>query len=165
MGAVSEGAARIGDRNRTRPRTISGWNVGVVEDGVGWHPEPATPPRERQGEVKVRREDIRESVERERGLVRDHARLLGPEPCRHQLFVVGRREVDEAIDAATDPRHAAAMDVVEQKLRRVAGFGSLSGREQTGLCGCRFVESVPVRIGRGPARNVSHALVFFANQV
>src|SRR5208283_1893388 len=75
---------------------------------------------------------------------------------------VSRREVDESVDAAADAYRGAARQVMDEKLRGVAGLGGLLRREEPLLCGRDLVEAVPVgvlRRARGHARNVSHALV------
>ena len=97
--------------------------------------------------MHVRRERIREPVEGQRGLVRDDAGPLGPQPCGDQLLVLARREVDEPVYSSTRSRHATRADVLQQQLRRVASLGCLPGGE-TALLGARCLEQeVPVRLG------------------
>ena len=101
-------------------------------------------------------------MQRERGLMREDASLLGPEPYDGQLFVLPWREVHQTIDAAADSANAPCPHVMRQQLRRVASHGSLVGREITILGRCDFEEAVPTWLRcfhLGQAQTLSIALV------
>jgi hypothetical protein len=49
--------------------------------------------------VRLARQDVGELVEHERGLVREDAGLLRPEPERRQVLVLSGGEVDDAVDS------------------------------------------------------------------
>ncbi len=132
----------------------------MVEHDIGRHPEAAAPPVARKGQMHVHRERVREPVEGERGLVRDHASSLGPEPSGDQLLVLARGEVDEPVGTSAHAEGLARVDVVDHELRRVARLGRLLGREQPLLGRRRVEEAVPVRVGRNliHAHNVNQLL-------
>jgi hypothetical protein len=115
----------------------------MVEHDAGWNPEPATSPRVRQRQMYVCRECIRQPLESERGLVRDHAGAFRPEPDRDQFFVLTGGEVDESVYASASPNDAAGADVLEQQLGRVAGSGGLPGCEVPLLCAGDLEQEVP----------------------
>jgi hypothetical protein len=58
-----------------------------------------------------------------------------------------RGEVHEAIDSAAHTNDAPALNVVEEKLGRIAGGGRLLGGEQALLADRHLEESVPIRAG------------------
>jgi hypothetical protein len=97
--------------------------------------------------MHVHRERVREPVQGESGLVRDHANSLGPEPSGDQLLVLARGEVDEPVGASAHAAGLARVDVVDQELWRVARFGRLLGREQPLLGRRRLDQAAPVRTG------------------
>ena len=76
--------------------------------------------------------------------------------------MVAGREVDDAVDATPDTKHATSAEVMGNELRRVAGLGRLARGEEAVLGGRSLEELVPV--GRalgssGHARNLSQAFV------
>jgi hypothetical protein len=83
-------------------------------------------------------------MEGERRLVREDARLLGPQPDAHELLMLAGREVHQAVDASTDADDASAGHMVNEKLGRVASVGRLLRREEPLLCGGDLVEPIPV---------------------
>ena len=107
-GAVVQRAAGARRRYRAEPGAVLGCHVGVVEHDAGWHAEAPPSPGLGQREVDLRRQHVGEPVQRQRGLVRDHPGLLGPEPGGDQLLVLARREVDEPVDPAAHAGDAAA---------------------------------------------------------
>jgi hypothetical protein len=66
--------------------------------------------------MDMRREDVREPVERQRGLMRDETDLIGPEPGDDQFFVAARWEVDQPVDASASPGDPTRAVVLEQQL-------------------------------------------------
>lgn len=92
-------------------------------------------------------------MQSERGLVREHARQLRPEPDHGEVFMVARRKVHEAVHAASHPNDAPRSQMVREQLRRVAGGSRLLGREVPILGSGDLVERVPV--GRS-IRHLSH---------
>jgi hypothetical protein len=125
---------------------------------VGHHPsgdtKPALLPRRGQREMYLRRQHIRHVVQGERGLVREDAHLLRPEPDHGEVLVVAGGEVHEAVDPAAHSDHAAGAQMVREQLRRVAGLGRLLRREEPVL-GRRDLEDV-VPVGRSGA-HLTHA--------
>ena len=111
------------------------------------NPEPPRAPGEGKGEVQLRWQHIGEVVQGERRLVREDARLFRPEPDGGEVFMVARGEVDDAVDAAPNTKHAPRTQVVGDELRRVASLGRLLRGEEAVLSGRRLEELVPV--GRG----------------
>ena len=70
-------------------------------------------------------EGVGEFVKHERGLVTEHAVLLGPEPEGDEILVLGRGEVDEAQESTAGSFESAFTKVVLKQLARVAGVGRL----------------------------------------
>ena len=66
--------------------------------------------------MHVSRERVRKTVKCESSLVRDDARLFGPEPSDDELIVFTRREVDQPVDPVPSSSDAASAYVLEQKL-------------------------------------------------
>ena len=52
----------------------------------------------------------------ERGLVRDNARPLGPEPGGDQLLMLARGELDEPVDPPPRSGDPAGADVLQEQL-------------------------------------------------
>jgi hypothetical protein len=99
----------------------------VMDDDPVWHLEAPALPCPRKREVYWGRQRIRKPMERQRGLVRDDAMLIGPEPGSDEIFVVTRRKVDQSINASPRPIDSASPDVFVQVLARPGGHrGSAS---------------------------------------
>ena len=88
----------------------------MVQHDVGGHSKAPSTPSLGQREMDLGRQHIREVVEREGCLVRNDSGLLRPEPSGDQVLVLARREMNEPIDAPTDPQGLSAVQVVDEKL-------------------------------------------------
>ena len=116
----------------------------MVEHDTLGHAQPPPPLTAREREVNLCRQDIGELVERERRVVREDADPIGPQPDRDEILVLSGGEVDEAIDAPADTTGTTAVEVVKEKLRRVAGVRGLSCREESLLARGELEKAVPV---------------------
>ena len=67
--------------------------VGEVEHGARRYLKTSRPPVARSRQMDLRREDIREMMQRQGGLVAEHADALGPQPDDDEVFVVTGRKV------------------------------------------------------------------------
>jgi hypothetical protein len=67
--------------------------------------------------VDARAQHVRETVERERRLVGDHARALRPEPGDDQLLVLARGVMHEPVQAPLHAEEVARAEVVDEELR------------------------------------------------
>lgn len=151
-----------GDWHRAEPCAVLLREVGVVERQPFGQAEAAPLPRARNGKMELSGHCIGESMERERGLVREDPGLLRPEPLAHERRVLSSWKVNEPVDAATDANGAPAREVVNEQLWGLAGLCRLARREETLLSTRNFIQAVPigtlVRLCRD-AQNVSRALV------
>ena len=96
---VADGPRRFGDRDRAEPGAVGIRDVPVAEHQALGHAEPPHPPCCGDREVHVLRQDVREVVIEERGLVREDAGLLGwadGHLYEHLVGVVGATE-EEAL--------------------------------------------------------------------
>src|SRR5690606_33220522 len=66
---VAQCPTRAGEGHCAKPSTVSGLDIGVVEDNTRRHAKTARPPRARQCEMNVRRQHIGEAVEGKSALV------------------------------------------------------------------------------------------------
>ena len=106
-GAIDKGSSGRADRHGAEPHPVVGPDVGVVEDDACRHAEATLPPGVREGQMKLGGEHVRELVEREGGLVREHAGSLRPEPDGDELLVLAVREVDQTVDATAEAADAS----------------------------------------------------------
>lgn len=72
--------------------------------------------------------------------MRQDCRGVGPQPRGHQLLVFARGEVDQAVDAAANPRDIAGLLVMCQQRVGIAGSRSLARRKESFLGGGDVVE-------------------------
>ena len=93
------------------------------------HTEAARSPRVGEGQVHLSRQSVREPVVCDSRLMREHSCLFGPEPHGHEVLVLARRKVHEAVDASTHTKYALACHVVHEELGRIACLGRLLRRE------------------------------------
>ena len=117
-----------------------------MEHDVLRYTESAVSPLGRQGEVDPGRQDVRQAMEGQRRLMREHPLALGPEPHHGQLLVIACGKMDQAVHAMPDPRDATSSDVLQQQLRRISRFSPLLRREVAVLSARRLVEAVPSRL-------------------
>jgi hypothetical protein len=159
-GAVPERPKRSGYGNGANPNPLPLLEVAKVQHHPFRNPEPPRPPNEGKCEVQLRGQEVGEVVQGERRLVGEDALLFRPEPDGGEVFMVARREVDDAVDAAPNTKHATSTQVVVNQLRRVASRGRLARGKEAILRGRRCEELVPVgRVvrGGGSAENSSLA--------
>lgn len=143
LDAVCEGTERGRDRHGAKARALPLTDVGEMEDEACGYPEAATPPRGRHRQMDPAGECVREIVERECRLVGEYSRLLAPQPGDDEVFVVARREVDEAIDPPANAQHLLVTKIGEE-LGRIAGSSRLPRGEVAGLRLGNAEERVPV---------------------
>ena len=119
-------------------------DIGKLQHETSRNPQPALPPRRGERQMQAGREVVGELQQDERGLVREDADPLRPEPGGNEVFVLACGEVDEPVDASLHPEHAPCAHVLEEELRGVASRGSLPGREVALLRGRGLEEQVPI---------------------
>ena len=144
VGALVQRARWRGDWHGSEPRARVISQVGVVKEHIGGDRQSPSSPGRREREVCARREHIGQPMKRERGLVREDASALRPEPHRGELLVFDVREVNESVDTTPLVHDATGLEVLLEELRRVARLGRLACGEEPRL-GARHVEErVPV---------------------
>ena len=119
----------------------------MVEGDPEGSAQAPSSPRARERQVEVRGQHVGELEQGERGLVREHASSLGPEPDLDELLVLVRGEVDESVDPAPGTDKSPAPQVMPEELGRVADLRGLLGGEQPSLGGGELVEAIPVGPG------------------
>jgi len=153
MCTIAECQPWRGDGNRPNPAAVGFCDVGEVQHQTSGNPQPALPPRSGERQMQVGREVVGEFQQDERGLVREDADPLRPEPGGNEVFVLTRGEVDQPVDASPHADHAPCAHVLEEELRGVASRGGLPGREVALLRGRGLEEQVPIGLCGG----VQHA--------
>jgi len=103
------------------PVAVTIVDVGVVEHQPFGNAQAPPSPRPGKGHVDLRREHIGEFMQRERRLVREDARVIGPEPEDHELLVLGRREVHEEAVRRLDLQVSEVTEYEGVAQRRVGG--------------------------------------------
>jgi hypothetical protein len=129
---VTECADRSRHGHRGEARAIVVAKIGVVENDSGGDAKPTTAPARRQRQMNLPREHVGQVMERQGRLVREHARLLTPQPEDNEILVVTGRKMDKAIDAASNAFDSLTAQVGEQ-LRRVTRRSCLLSREVSSL--------------------------------
>ena len=152
--AIEQSAERRGNGHCAVPLDITPWEISEVKDDSARSLEAPVCPGRGDGHVLLVREDVRELVQHQSGLVAENAFLLRPEPGDYEIFVVARGKVDQAEDAAGRPFDVSAGEVVVDQGPRIASLPRLLEGEITGLLGCQLVEAVP---GGPVGRLVGHA--------
>lgn len=147
--AVRDSSERFGHADRALSFTFIIAKVGVVEDNVARNLNATPPPRDRHGNVNLRRQGIRKLVQSERRLVTERSFAASPEPGRNESFLVGRRKVHEAEDATLHTLDTAGVKVVLEQWQGEACSTGLLGGEVPGLAGRQLVEADPVWKGSG----------------
>jgi len=143
-GAVEQGTPRRSDGCGAEPGAISGRHLRDVDRDSCGHAQSPMAPGFGQGQVNLRRQQVREAVQGQGCMVRDDARPLRPEPDRDEIFVFTRRVVDQPIDAPANAGDPALVNVVREERRRVPCLGSLPGGEQAFLGSGGLVKTIPV---------------------
>lgn len=111
LGAVVQRASRVGRRGSAKPGAVLGRHVGMAQHDVVGDRETAPSPCNLQREMDACRECIRQSVKRERALVRDDTGQLGPQPGGDELLMLACREMNHPIDASPHPDDLPGVDV------------------------------------------------------
>ena len=75
------------------------------------------------------RENVREAMQRQRGLMGEYPLSLCPEPDGDQVFVFPGREMDQAIDPTTNAVNTADLEIMMQERWRVARLGCFRGKD------------------------------------
>ena len=137
----------MGRSNLNSRRVAIAAMVGVFAAWVGStaHAQAPTTPRRRQREVRLARQSVREVVERQSRVVREHSRLLAPEPENDEVLPVAGWEMHDAIDATPCAHDLPAGQVLVQEGARVPRLRGLGRREVAILALGHLEEGVPVR--------------------
>lgn len=137
-------------------------NLSEVKYDLVGHAKSLLSPARREREMSARREGVRETVKKERCLMRKHPGAIGPKPRGDEVLMLTGWKMYEPIDPTANSDGATGMDVVDEELGGIPGFGSLAGCEQPVLRARDFEETVPIGARPGVdrhARNLSHTLV------
>ena len=126
----------------------------MVDNNALRNAKPPAAPREWKRHVDLRGHDIREAVQGQRRVVREHAHAVRPKPDDSEVLPVSRREVHEPVNAATIPGDSPRLHVLEESMERVAGGSGLPSREVPILSTRGLVEMVPVGLGSGFRRHL-----------
>ena len=77
----------------------------------------------------------------------EHAKLVGPEPDRDEVFFIRRGEVDQPQDASSRTLDPPRLQVVLEQGSREARLGSISKRKVPSLARSQLIQPVPVGPG------------------
>lgn len=131
--AVHDGAKWRRDGDRAHPFERCFVEVGVVEDQTVGNAQPSRIPRRGYRQVSSGRQCVGQSVKRERRFVAEYAFAIGPEPWRHQIFMLSGWKAAQPEHAPASPFQSARTQVVLKQWARKAGFVRLRDGEVTEL--------------------------------
>jgi hypothetical protein len=143
LGAVEERSSRIRDGESSNSDTVVTRYVRMIKYHAFGHTKAPFGPSSGKRDVHSARKCVGKVVQHESSLVRKHAGSFRPEPERHKVFVLRRREVDDAVHSTSNARYAAVLEILQQKLRRVPGCCGLPRRKVPFLTEGGLEEAVP----------------------